>query len=422
MSGTVYVVGNFKGGVGKTKTVTMLAYESAQYLKERTLVIDMDPQGNATRVLAKTGNLDAIDKSITEGFQNGALETEVITVMENLDIIPANTSFRNLPKMLFNMFPDDEVAQITYLKKLVAPLKEKYDRIYIDVPPTISDYSDNAMLAADYCIIVLQTQELSLDGAQTYIAYMQFLAENYEADLQVLGIIPMMLRQGGRVDTKVLDQAKEMYGGNVLNTIVNYQERLKVYDVEGIHMHKNLNGTIEMWDAKAHQLFVEVLTELNEHEDYLEKLQSTIVSEGSSFMSKGFEPLIIRKQKSSLQDKSVKIKGTNDFGRTPTRSIEDTRNSELKPIIVDPKKEEANTKEVPESFFKATKTAKISPDVLLRLNTLKPFIEELENEEKSTINDMIRMLVDNYSNTRLTNRQREGYNQMYQHLFDHAKK
>ena len=129
MSGTVYVVGNFKGGVGKTKTVTMLAYESARYLKERTLVIDMDPQGNATRVLAKTGNLDAIDKSITEGFQNGALETEVITVMENLDIIPANTSFRNLPKMLFNMFPDDEVAQITYLKKLVAPLKEKYDRL-----------------------------------------------------------------------------------------------------------------------------------------------------------------------------------------------------------------------------------------------------------------------------------------------------
>ena len=139
-------------------------------------------------------------------------------------------------------------------------------------------------------------------------------------------------------------------------------------------------------------------------------------------MSKGFEPLIIRKQKSSLQDKSVQIKGTNDFGRTPTRSIKDTRSSALKPIIVEQNKEVPNTTKVPDSFFKATKTAKISPDVLLRLNTLKPFIEELENEEKSTINDMIRMLVDNYSNTRLTNRQREGYNQMYQHLFDHVKK
>ncbi|MFP3326262.1 AAA family ATPase, partial [Planococcus sp. SIMBA_160] len=79
-----------------------------------------------------------------------------------------NTSFRKLSKILFDMFPEDELAQITYLKKLLAPLKDKYDRIYIDVPPTISDYSDNAMIAADYCIIVLQTQELSLEGAQTY--------------------------------------------------------------------------------------------------------------------------------------------------------------------------------------------------------------------------------------------------------------
>ena len=272
MSGKVYVVGNFKGGVGKTKTVTMLAYEAARHLKQRTLVIDMDPQGNATRVLAKTGNLDAINKSITDGFQNESLETEIVSIMDNLDLIPANTSFRNLPKLLFKKFPDDEISQISYLQKLIQPLKEQYDRIYIDVPPTISDYSDNAMIAADYCIIVLQTQELSLDGAQTYIAYMQFLAENYDAQLQVLGIIPMMLRQGGRVDSKVLEQAKEMYGGNVLNTIVNYQERLKVFDVEGIHMHTNINGKVEMWDAKAHQLFVEVLTELYEHEKYLEKM------------------------------------------------------------------------------------------------------------------------------------------------------
>ena len=139
-------------------------------------------------------------------------------------------------------------------------------------------------------------------------------------------------------------------------------------------------------------------------------------------MSKEFEPLITRKQKSSLHERPVKIKGTNDFGRTPTRSTEDTKKGELKPLIVEGTEEDANKKEVPDSFFKATKTAKISPDVLLRLNTLRPFIEELENEEKSTINDMVRMLVENYTNTRLTNRQREGYNQMYENLFDHAKK
>lgn len=124
MSGKVYVVGNFKGGVGKTKTVTMLAYEAARYLNQRTLVIDMDPQGNATRVLAKTGNLDAIDKSITDGFQNESLETEIVSIIDNLDLIPANTSFRNLPKLLFKKFPDDETSQISYLQKLVKPLKK----------------------------------------------------------------------------------------------------------------------------------------------------------------------------------------------------------------------------------------------------------------------------------------------------------
>ncbi|MGC3071936.1 ParA family protein, partial [Enterococcus faecalis] len=74
-------------------------------------------------------------------------------------------------------FPTNEFDQINYLNTLIKPLKEKNDEIYIDVPPTISDFSDNGMLAADYCIIVLQTQEISLDGAQTYIAYMQYLAD-----------------------------------------------------------------------------------------------------------------------------------------------------------------------------------------------------------------------------------------------------
>jgi cellulose biosynthesis protein BcsQ len=162
----------------------MLAYESATRLKDRTLVIDMDPQGTATRVLGKTGNLEEITQSITDGFRSGNLENEVISIMPKLDLIPANTSFRNLTKELFEKFPEDEMAQISYLKKLIEPLKGKYDRIYIDVPPTISDYSDNAMMAADYCIIVLQTRNFS-GGAQTYIAYMQFLSEKYNAHLGI---------------------------------------------------------------------------------------------------------------------------------------------------------------------------------------------------------------------------------------------
>lgn len=271
--GKVYVVGNFKGGVGKTKSVTMLAYESAVIKDKKTLVVDLDPQGNATSILAKTGELNEISKNITVGFEEGDLSTQITPIINNLDLIASNTTFRNLTKILMNRFPNDEIKQITYLKELLNPLKEVYDAIYIDVPPTISDYSDNAMLVADYCIIVLQTQELSLDGAQTYIAYMQYLADTYDNDLQVLGIIPCMLRPGGRVDTKVLDQAKELYGGNVLDTIVKYQERLKVYDVEGIHVSYSYTGKPDGWDIKAHQVFIDVLNELDRHEEILESLE-----------------------------------------------------------------------------------------------------------------------------------------------------
>lgn len=274
--GKIYVVGNFKGGVGKTKLVTMLAYETSQRQKKKTLVVDMDPQGNATRVLAKTGALEEVDKSITVGFEEGDLQKQIIPILPDLDLIPANTTFRNLSRILLRRFPEDEEAQIFYLKELLAPIRDLYDTIYIDVPPTISDYSDNAMLSADYCIIVLQTQELSLDGVKTYIGYMQYLSDKYHSGLNVLGIVPMMLRPGGRVDQKVLSQAEELYGANVLSTIIKYQERLKVYDVEGISPPKS--ETSDTWDIKAHRGFLEVLEELDAHEkmieDYFKKERS----------------------------------------------------------------------------------------------------------------------------------------------------
>lgn len=271
MDGNVYVVGNFKGGVGKTKAVTMLSYTSAVYEKKKTLVIDLDPQANASSVLAKTGNISTITKNIYDGFEKGNLEDQVTPILDKLDLIASATKFSKLSKLLMAKFPNDDLAQITYLNKLIQPLKEKYDSIYIDVPPTISDFSDNAMMASDYCIIVLQTQELSLDGAQTYIDYMQYLINTYGKNLQVLGIIPCMLRPGGRVDDKVLQDAKEKYGNNVLNTIVKYQERLKVYDVEGIQLKMNIKNTPDQWDVKAHQVFRDVLDELDQHEVELGK-------------------------------------------------------------------------------------------------------------------------------------------------------
>ena len=113
-------------------------------------------------------------------------------------------------------------------------------------------------MAADYVLIILQAQELSLEGAETYIKYLQFMADNYDADIQVAGVLPVLLRPGGRVDMSTLERAKEIFGeDNVMENVVKHLERLKAWDVTGINNN-------DMHDKKAHQVFLDVVDELEQ--------------------------------------------------------------------------------------------------------------------------------------------------------------
>lgn len=257
MSAKTIVVGNFKGGVGKTKVSVMTSWEYSTVYNKKVLLIDMDPQGNASTMIARSAGIETIDKTIFEGFKNGDLRSVVMKVTENLDLIPAAVSFKNFSKFLYSEFKED-IDQISYMKKLLDPLKKDYDYIFIDVPPTISDYSDNAMMAADYVLIILQAQELSLEGAETYVSYLQFMTDEYDADIQVLGVLPVLLRAGGRVDQITVERATELFGeDNVFKNVIKHLERLKSWDITGI---KN----IDHHDKKAHQTFIDVVDEIEE--------------------------------------------------------------------------------------------------------------------------------------------------------------
>lgn len=267
----VFVVGNFKGGVGKTKLATMLAFDSATIFNKKTLLIDLDPQANASEILAKTGGITEIRKTITDGLAEGDLEPIILQIIENLDLIPCNTAFRNFPKFIYQNYSDDQEAMMV-ISNLIEPLREKYDYIYIDVPPTISDFSDNAMMAADYSIIAFQTSQESLDGVRKYIGYQNFLAERHNANIQVVGIVACMLKKESSIDRRIIEEAKEEYGNVVLDTIITYQERIKGYSVDGIHLNKNKNGSYEQWDYRAHNTFIEIINELNANESLIESV------------------------------------------------------------------------------------------------------------------------------------------------------
>lgn len=265
----VTTTGNFKGGTGKTKTATMISYDNARFKKKKTLLVDMDPQGNATKIMAKTGKIKKIEKTMTDALATNDIESCIIPIIDNLDLVACDTSFRAFSKYINSI--DDEYEKIKVIDTLLTPIKHLYDDIFIDVPPTISEYTDNAMFASDYTIIAFQTTEESLDGLIRYIDYQQYMVDTFKFNLQVIGIIACMIDPDDDLDTDILKKAKELYGSNVFESIVRFQRRLKRYSKEGIYIKEYKNGNYDQWDFNAHNSFIQILNEIEGRKEVLER-------------------------------------------------------------------------------------------------------------------------------------------------------
>lgn len=265
--GNTYTVGNFKGGVGKSKIVEMLAFDNAEVRNRKTLIIDLDPQANATTAIAKTFSIDTIEKTITDGVLSKDLSNSITKISEHLDLIAGSTDFISFPNLINDI--KDEIEQATFLDKLLDPIRNQYDEIFIDVPPTISVYSDNAMAASDYSIIAFQTIQESYEGVEKYVKYQEFMIKRYDIDLQIIDIIPCMTESNDELDIELLENAREEYGSVVSESIIYYQKRLKRYSSKGITLKRFSNGNYDQWDYKAHAVFLDILAELDARREYL---------------------------------------------------------------------------------------------------------------------------------------------------------
>lgn len=276
MSANIYVIGNFKGGVGKSTVAQMLGFESATVKKRRTLIIDLDMQGNTSDVMNLThmnyndGHLYDYDVTINDILMfDKPLDEGIYNIIDNLDIIPADISFEMYQDWIKEKY-NRPIDQFKYMKEKLSPLFDRYDSIYVDVPPSISIYSKSAMYLADYAIIVLQTQVKSMKNAEQYIEYMEYFSEEYDHPMSIVGVIPFMLETGDSIDRDMYRQAQEMYGKHLLKNVVLKNGRLKRYDGTGITTELTKYGKMKQWDAKAHKLFTNILEELDEHQQWFE--------------------------------------------------------------------------------------------------------------------------------------------------------
>lgn len=140
-------------------------------------------------------------------------------------------------------------------------------------------------------------------------------------------------------------------------------------------------------------------------------------------MDKKFEPIInTKKKKTSLVEKNVEIKGNNDFSRSSAPLFQKEQEQIISDKVIEDSVASKKIVSKVDSRYKATMTQKISPSVNLKINTLKPFLGDLEDMPKATVNDILNLLLDSYVNTKFSTRQQEAFNSMYNTQIDLLKK
>lgn len=267
-----------KGGVGKTTNSVMTAYQLAK-LGYKTLVCDLDPQANATQLLRRTYGLQhgsdlQIDKTMMVALMDENIKPAIVNIMDNLYLLPSSEDFKNYPDFLEMKFMlDNEKIQagdsntlqsemskvkeqrIAYFAQQLTKVRDEYDFIIIDVPPTLSIFTDSAIYATDFVIIVLQTQQRSLDGAETFFEYLQQMYNDYaNVDFDILGVLAVLLKNNAGLDSQILKDAETDFGKDMLfDQIIRHMERLKRYDRTGI-AEKDLTK-YDMHDTRLHYIY-----------------------------------------------------------------------------------------------------------------------------------------------------------------------
>ncbi|MBQ6654101.1 MAG: ParA family protein [Erysipelotrichaceae bacterium] len=218
--GKIIALANQKGGVGKTTTSINLAAGLA-YLGKKVLLVDLDPQANATQGI---GVREDIKKSTYELLLQDAKPEECIITkrIPPLDIIPATIDLAGSDLEMANYNQDRDKL----LKAKLTPLKEKYDYILIDCPPTLGLFNTNALTAADSVIIPVQCEYYALEGLTQLLASIRMVQKVSNPKLYIEGVLLTMYDARTKLSVEVQQEVRKYFKERVYRSYIPRNIRL----------------------------------------------------------------------------------------------------------------------------------------------------------------------------------------------------
>ena len=235
--GRIIAVANQKGGVGKTTTSINLSACLAE-AGQRVLVVDVDPQGNTTSGLGVDKN--NVENTIYEMMLGECTVEECIlkNVLENLDVMPSNV---NLAGAEIDLIGVDEREYI--LQKAMAQVKDNYDFVIVDCPPSLSMLTVNAMTASDTVLVPIQCEYYALEGLSQLIHTINLVKQRLNPNLEMEGVVFTMYDARTNLSLQVVENVKENLKQTIYKTIIPRNIRLAEAPSHGI--------PINLYDPKS---------------------------------------------------------------------------------------------------------------------------------------------------------------------------
>ena len=212
--GSIISIVNQKGGVGKTTTAVNLS-SSIAAAEKKCLLVDGDPQGNATTCLGV--NPSRLEPSLYDVILGGCVEDTFIldTEIPMLNLIGANPDLFGAEVEMFSKKNKEYL-----LTNVLSQFKDKYDYIFIDCPPSLGFLTLNALTAADFFLVPLQCEYLAMEGLTQLLHTVRLVKKGLNPSLLMIGILLTMFDKRNNLSHQVADEVNRHFGDSVFHTVI----------------------------------------------------------------------------------------------------------------------------------------------------------------------------------------------------------